>query len=137
MNRKLLIGIIVVIVVFVIAVAILRNPFFATSLTFLIPLPVWIYLVWMVRKKKTNLFRDQMEPKLAERRYKRLKAFLLVAGISLAVGIVGVILHNALYGLAEIEEPVSFIIALVALWVFIIATIGGLVIFLKGRRKTT
>jgi len=53
------------------------------------------------------------------------------------VGIVGVILHNALYGLFEKEEPVSFFIAIVALWVFIIATIGGLVMFLKGRRKTT
>ncbi len=77
-----------------------------------------------------------MEPKLAERRLKMLKAFLLVAGISLAVGIVGVILHNAPYGLSEIEEPVSFYIAVLSLWVFIIATIGGLVIFLKGRRKT-
>ncbi len=106
-------------------------------LTIAILMGVWIYLVWMVRKKKTNIFHDQMEPKLAERRLKRLKTFLLVAGISLAVGIVGVIVHNALYGLSEIEEPVSFIIAISALWVFIIATIGGLVIFLKGRRKTT
>jgi len=52
------------------------------------------------------------------------------------VGIVGGILHNALYGLFEKEELVSFYIALVGLYVFIIATIGGLVIFLKGRRKT-
>ena len=96
---------------------------------------VWIYLVWIVRKKKAKIFHDQMEPKLAERRLKRLKAFLLVAGISFAVFIVGGIVHNALYGLTELEEPVSFIIAIVALWVFIIATIGGLVIFLKGRRE--
>jgi len=138
----LLIGIIVVIVVFVIAAAILgvifRNPLYLVNLlTIWIPLGVWIYLVWMVRKKKTNIFHDQMDPKLAERRLKRLKTFLLVAGISLAVGSVGVILHNALYGLSEIEEPVSFVIALVGLWAFFIATIGGLVIFLKGRRKTT
>jgi len=98
---------------------------------------VWIYLVFMVRKKKINLFDDQVEPKLAERRYKMLKAFLLAAGISFAVGIVGVILHNALYGLSKIEEPVSFFIGISALGVFFIATIGGLVIFLKGRRKTT
>ncbi len=142
MNKKLLIGIIIVIVVFVIAAAILgvilRNPLYLVNLlTTWIPLGVWIYLVWMVRKKKTNLFHDQVEPKLAERRLKMLKAFLLVAGISFAVAIVGVILHNALYGLAEIEEPVSFVIALVGLWAFFIATIGGLVIFLKGRRKTT
>jgi len=119
----------------VIAAAILGNPFFATQLMFWIPLAVWIYLVFVVRKKKISLFHDQVEPKLAERRYKRLKVFLLVAGISLAVGIVGVVVHNALYGLSEIEEPVSFFIAISAIWVFVIATIGGLVIFLKGRRK--
>ena len=137
MNKKLLIGIIVVIVGLVIAAAILGNPVWAMTIIEVALVGVWIYLVWMVRKKKAKIFHDQMEPKLAERRYKRLKIFLLVAGISLAVAIVGVILHNALYGLSEIEEPVSFFIALVGLYAFIIATIGGLVIFLKGRRKTS
>ena len=137
MNKKLLIGIIVIIVGLVIAAAILRNPVWAMTIIEVALVGVWIYLVWMVRKKKTNIFHDQMEPRLAERRYKMLKVFLLVAGISLAGGIVGVILHNALYGLFKEEEPVSFFIALVALWVFIIATIGGLVIFLRGQRKTT
>ena len=135
MNKKLLIGIIVVIVGLVIAAAILGNPVWAMNIIEVALVGVWIYLVWMVRKKKAKIFHDQMEPKLAERRYKRLKIFLLVAGISLAVAIVGVILHNALYGLSEIEEPVSFFIALVGLYAFIIATIGGLVIFLKGRQK--
>ena len=137
MNKKLLIGIIVVIVGLVIATAILVNIPWATTIIEVALVGVWIYLVWMVRKKKVNLFDDQMDPKLAERRYKRLKTFLLVGGISLVVGIIGVIGHNAIYGLFEIEEPVFFFIAIVALWVFIIATIGGLVIFLKGRRKTT
>jgi len=128
MNKKLLIRIIVV---FVIAAATL---FFAAALA--VPtLALWIFLVWIVWKKKINIFHDQIEPKLAERRLKRLKTFLLVAAISFAVGIAGVIVHNALYGLSEIEEPVSFVIALVALWVFVIATIGGLVILLKGRQK--
>ena len=125
MKKKLLIGIIVV---FGIAVAI----------QLIVPiLAVWIYLVWMIWKKKTSLFHDQMEPELAERQYKKLRKFILVAGISFAVGIVGAIVHNALYGLSEMEEPVSFFIALAALWVFIIATIVSLVIFLKGRRATT
>ncbi len=116
MNKQLLIGIIV---------------------TFLIPLAVWIYLVWMVRKKKISLFHDQVEPKLAERRLKRLKAFLLVAGISFAMFIVGFILHGVLGALLEIEEEaVSFFIAISAIWVFFIATISGLVIFLKGLRET-
>ena len=90
----------------------------------------------MVRKRKNNIFNDQIELKIAERRLKRLKAFLMVAGISFLVFIVGAIVHNVLSGLSEIEESISFFIALVALWVFVIATAGGLVIFLKGRKKT-
>lgn len=140
MNKKSLIGIIVVIVVFVIAAVILGNLVYLYLLAAWIPeailLAVWIYLVWMVRKKKNKILPDQMESKLAESRLKRLKVFLLVGGISLAVGIVGVILHGVLGILLEIEEePVSFFIALVGGWAFFIATIGGLIIFLKGRRK--
>ena len=96
---------------------------------------VWIFLVVVVWKMKTNIFHDQMEPKLAESRLKRLKIFLLVAGISIAVAIVGVVGHNVLYGLTKIEESVFFTIALVGLYVLIIATVGALVIFLKGRQK--
>ena len=90
---------------------------------------VWIYLVFMVWKKKTNIFHDQMEPKLAERRYKMLKAFLLVAGISFAVFFVCLALYKT-------EEPVYLYIGSVGISVGIIATVGGLVIFLKGRRET-
>jgi drug/metabolite transporter (DMT)-like permease len=129
-NKKLLIR---VIVVFVIAAAI----FFLGSALVVPALAVWIYLVFVVWKKKISLFRDQMEPKLAERRYKMLKAFLLIAGISLAGGIVGIVVHNVLYGLSETEEPVFFSIAISALLVFIIATVGGLVIFLKLRPDFT
>ena len=129
MNKKLLIGIIVVVVVFVIVVATLRNSnILALWILFCIPLGIWIQLAWMVRKKKTEL---------AERQLKRLKKFLLVAGISLTLFIVGIFVHNALSGMYDKEEPISFFIGLVALWVYIIATIGGLVIFLKGRRKKT
>jgi len=119
-----------IIVVLVIAAAFVLGAFC---------LPVWIYLVWMVRKKKISLFRDQMEPKLAEKHYKMLKAFLLVAGISLAVLIVlmvGVVIYNAVYGMSEIADTVAHYIGFSSLGVFNIATIGGVVIFLKGRRKT-
>ena len=127
MNKKLLLGIIVVLGIVALA--------FMVTTAAVVLIVVWIYLVWMVRKKKADLFHDQVEPKIAERRLKMLKIFLLVAGISFAVAIVGGIVHNALYGLSGIEEPVFFTIALVALYVFVIATIGGLVIFLKGRRE--
>ena len=135
MNKKLLIGIIAVIVGLVIATAILKNPVWAMTLIEFTLLGIWIYLVWIVRKKKTKIFHEQMEPKLAERRLKRLKTFLLVAGISFAVGIVGIVVHNALYGATETEDLVSFFIAISALLIFIAATIGGLVIFLRGRQK--
>ena len=128
MNNKLSNGIIVVLVI---AAAFVFGAFC---------LPVWILLVWMVRKKKTEIFHDQMEPKLAERRLKTLKAFLLVAGISFAVIIVllvGVIIYNAVYGMSEIAETVAHYIGFSSLGVFNIATYGGLAIVLKGRRKTT
>ena len=137
MNRKLLIGINVVIIGLVIAAAI-NNPLWIPMLLVgVAPIVVWIYLVWMVRKEKTKIFHDQMEPELAERRLRRLKIFLRVGGISFVVGIVGVVGHNVVSALLEKEEPVFFTIALVGLFVFFIATIGGLVIFLKGRRRRT
>ena len=138
MNKKLLIGIIVVIVVLMIAIAISGSLGLAMTVPEIALVGGWIYLVWMIRKKKTEIFSDQTEPKLAERRYKRLKVFLLAAGISLAVGIIGTVLHAVLGILLEIEEdPVSFFIAIIGYYAFVIATIGSLVIFLKGRWKTT
>jgi hypothetical protein len=96
----------------------------------------------MVWKKKTNIFHDQMEPKLAERRLKRLKKFLLVATIGIAGFWVNIIVMFAIYRMtgfpsSEEEEGVFFFIGLIAAVVFIIGTIGGLVVFLKGRQKTT
>ena len=130
MNKKSLIR---VVVVFVIAAAL----FFLGSTLPVLTLPVWIYLVFMVWKRKTTIFRDQMEPESAERRLGWLRTLLLIAGLSLLVGIVGVILHNVLYAQSGVEEQVFFFIALAGLFVFVIATAGGLVIFLKGRREWT
>ena len=50
MKRKLLIGIIVVLGIAAAA--------FMSMLTAGALIVVWIYLVWMVRKKKANLFHD-------------------------------------------------------------------------------
>jgi uncharacterized membrane protein len=128
MKRKILIGVIVVIGI---AVA-----FFMIPLTTGALIAVWIYLAWMVWKKKTQIFHDQMEPKSAERRLKWLKASLLVAAIFLVGGIVGAVVNQALYA-TEVEDAVTFFFAFVGVCVFILATSSGLVIFLKGRRKTT
>jgi hypothetical protein len=137
MNKKLLIGINIVIIGLVIAAAIYNPRWILMLLVGIAPIVVWISLVWMVRKEKTKIFHDQMEPELAERRLRRLKIFLRVGGISFVAGIVGVIGHNVIYGLTEVEESVFFTIALLGLFVFFISTIGGLVIFLIGRRKPT
>jgi hypothetical protein len=128
MIKKLLIGILVVLGIAVTVLNPLIPGIFAVG--------VWIYLFRMVRKQKNSVINDQMESKISEWHLKRLKAFLIVAGFSFLVFIVGAIVHNVLHGLSEIEESTFFIIALVALLVFIVATAGGLVIFLKGRQKT-
>jgi len=129
MNKKLLIGIMVVIVGLMIAMAILKNLGWAALVLQVALVGIWIYLVWMVWKRKT-----------VSRYLKALKTFLLVAGISLAAGIVGLILVGSTYG--GVISPgaigvISMYIAIAALLVFPIATIGSLVMFLKGRRKTT
>ena len=128
MNRKLLLGILVVLGIAVTSF----NPL----ISLILAVGVWIYLVRMVRKQKNSVLNDQMEPTITEWHLKRLKAFLIVAGFSFLVFIVGTIVHNVSHDLSEIEETVSFLIALVALWVFVVATAGGMVIFFKERQRT-
>ena len=98
---------------------------------------VSIYLAWMVWKKKTQIFHDQMEPKLAERRLRMMKVSLLVVGISFVVFLVSTILLRALHALFEGKEELFFFIAIFSLTLLAVGTIGGVVIFLIGRRKTT
>jgi hypothetical protein len=91
------------------------------------------------------VFYDRIKPRLGERGFKMLKIFLLIAGISLAVFIISIVLHNVIYG-AFIhwfgddfwertgigDEPVFFIIALLSVVTFIIGVLGSLVLFFKG-----
>ncbi len=58
MKENLLIGIIVVIIGLVIATAILMNILWATTIVEVALVGVWIYLVWIVRKKKAKIFHD-------------------------------------------------------------------------------
>lgn len=129
MKRKILIGIISGLGI----IATLFQPLIIG----LLALVVWVYLMWIVRKQKNNIFNDQIEPNIAQKLLKRLKVFLIVGGFSFLLFMIGAVVHNVLYGLTEVEEPVSFIIALVALFVFVLATVGALVIFLKGRQEIT
>ena len=97
-------------------------------------LAAWIYLVFMTLKKKTNLFHDHMEPELAERRLKRLRKFLLAAGVSVAA-FIPVTLYAAIVDPSEegTAFAVVFSILVFCALLFHIGAIGGLVIFLKGR----
>lgn len=126
-KRKVLIG---VIVVAGIAAAFLMIP-----LTTLAAIVIWIFLVWNIRKKGINLFDEHIEPELVARRCRLMKTALIVAAISFIGGITGTVLHNVLYAVAEEEDAVTFIIALSTLWLFILATGGGLVIYLTGQRN--
>ncbi len=137
MNKKLLIGIIVVFVIAVIVVEI-----WARAVTPLLFLAVLIFLVWNTWKKKISLFRDRMEPKLAERSYKRLKALLWVAVIGFAMFWVNILLMFAIFRLSgfpstEEEEGVFFIIGFISAVLFLTGTIGGLFVLSKGQQKTT
>ena len=127
MKRNILIGILIVLGI---AVTVL-NPLISGILA----VGIWIYLVRMILKQKNSVFNDQKESKLSEWHLKRLKVLLIVSGFSFLIFIVGALVHNVVHGLSEIEETVSFLIAIVAFLVFIISTIGGLVIFVKRRKK--
>lgn len=129
MKRKLLIGVLAVLGMAVT----LSNPLMSVILA----AGVWIYLVRMAQKQKNSEFNDQMGPTITERHQKRLKALLIVAGVSLLVFIVGAIVHNLFHGLFEKEETVFLILSVVASLVFVLATAGGMGVFLKGRDKTT
>ena len=127
MKRKLLIGTIIILVI--------AAAFFMSILTTGAAIAVWIYLAWMVLKKKTEVFHEQMEPELAKRRLKMLKASLLVAAMAFVAGIAGVIGHNVVYAATETEEAAFFFLALSTFWLFTLATGGGLAIYLRGRRE--
>jgi Ca2+/Na+ antiporter len=129
MSRTLLIGIAVVMGIAVT----LSSPLIGVILA----AGVWIYLLRMVRKQKNIEFNDEMEPTIAERHLKRLKALSIVAGFSFLVFIVGTIIHNVIYGLSEEEEAVFLLISIVASVVFVVVTAGGVVTFLKGRQETS
>lgn len=88
---------------------------------------------------------DRAEPKLDERGAKKLRTFLLIAGISAGAFVVSFILHNVIYGLfiiwfgadfwdrtGLVDEPVFFFIALLSLVALAVGLIGSLVIFIKG-----
>ncbi len=136
MNKILLAGVVALFIGLVVIAAVLRPS--AIWWIFWVALIVaWIWLMWIVRKKKTQIFPEQMDIKEAERRLKWLKIFLFAGGISLVMFITGAILHNVLATLFNKEEEVSFFIAIVGGLVLLISNIGSIFILLTGLRKPT
>ena len=79
------------------------------------------------------LFYDRAEPNLGDRALKLMRIFLVLAGTSVAVFIISVLLHNLVSHLLGVEEAVFFIIALaVSPLAFATGIIGSLVIFIQG-----
>jgi len=64
-----------------------------------------------------------------------LKKFLLLMGISAGAFVVSVLLHNAIYGLFGIEEPVFFCIAVfLCPAAFLVGAVGSIVLAIKKLR---
>jgi hypothetical protein len=129
MKRKLLVGLLVVIAI---AVTISNPPVCS-----LIAVGIWIYIVSMVRKQKINVLNVQIERVETEWHLKKFKTLFIVAGLSFVVFIISAIVHNVLHGQPDEEGTVALFITLGAYLTFVIATAGGLVLFLKERQKTT
>jgi hypothetical protein len=127
MNKKILFGIIAAFAIAIIIVSPLQMSILA--------LGIWVYLVVMIRKKKTGIFPEQMDPALRKKKFNNLKKLLIIAAIILLVAIVGTVAHNLIHGLTDMEEYVFLIIGLAGQYGFVFTTAGGLVIFLKGRQK--
>ncbi len=78
------------------------------------------------------IFYDRVEPGLGEKGFMLFKGFLYATGISVAVFIISVFLHNAISGLFEVEEPVFFMIAIISVGTFAIGLLSSLVLYIKG-----
>jgi hypothetical protein len=66
----------------------------------------------------------------------KLKIFLLLTGGSAAGFVVFSVLHNLLYALLKFEEPVFFLLAVIACpIIFIIGTVGSLVLMIQRARS--
>ena len=141
MNRRMIISIASVVIciglLFAIANILQRmgiSLIFLTGGIGIILVGSWIYMTWMMWKKKTKISNSQMEPEKAERRYKILKVSSIAAGVLLLLGILGAVGHNIIYAMKKTEESVFFFIAIVGLFGFVTATIGGWIYYFIRRR---
>ena len=101
----------------------------------LIAVGVWIYIIWIVRKQKTEEISDQADLNTSELLQKRLRLLFVIALFSILAFITGAIIHNVIYGLYDYEELVFLLAASAAHIIFILTTAIGLLVFLLSRIK--
>ncbi len=97
-------------------------------------LAFWIYLGVILEKEK-RIIPENLDPESVQKHMKTLKTLLIIASISLPVSISGIVMHNIRSGQTGTEEILFFYVGLIALYVFILASAGGMLIFFKGRQK--
>ena len=131
----------------VIALALLMLPYteiitdnFVTGDT-LVGLFITVGAVYVI----AYLYYEKVQSGLGEKGMKYFRRFLMTSGISLAVAVISVFLHNAIYALFIIcfgddfwertgmtDEPVFFFLTFIAVGVFVIGIIGSLALYIKG-----
>jgi len=104
-----------------------------TLVMWVIAAGVWIYLI--VKIKKTGMFKREVESETSKIHLKRLKIFLRSGGVMFFVSIVSLIGHNMISGRTDPHDPISFIIVLVSMYIFIILIAGGFFTYQKEKGK--
>ena len=127
MKNKLLYGILIVLGSIVLLLM-------AFPLGMIFSLAFWIYLGVLFWKKK-GIFQEEVVSQLASKQLKRLKTLFVVAGISFFIAIGGIVMHNLMSHLSESEEYFYFFIGIIPLYVFVLTSVVGLIIFLKVRQN--
>ena len=143
MISKLLIGIIIVMVGFLMTGEIMLGAGltifgweYGFHLVIWIPLAVWIFFVWMIWKER--LLYDRIETRLTERCSRWLRAFLMFGGISYGLWWICIIYSHPRIGwfvLSE-ESPLNYIVALICAIGSISFMAMSMKYFVRRRRAT-
>jgi MFS family permease len=80
------------------------------------------------------IYYDRAEPRMTEKRRGLMRRLMLIAGLSLGVGVIAVFLHNLVsMAFGGFEEPVFFIIGVIAAPLgVVVGLLGSLVVYIMG-----
>ena len=126
MLKKLLI-ILAILVGIVITVF---NPLVAGVLA----IPVWIYLVVMIRRQRTATLNGETKKEITGQQLKWLNILLILAVIFFLTSITGIFIHNFQHGTTGFGAELFFYFGIIALYLYIFSTAGSLYIYLRAQR---